>query len=199
MNVMLVHERDELFKMLYKKSFKYSPYKQFKLVSGNESPYYFDCKATILDSEGLAFVGNLFAKFITHVVKSKRINCIGGLEFGAIPITLSTCMIVNPGLKIMSGKTVNPLIVRKEPKKHGTQKWIEGNFKKNDKVVVVDDVITTGGSTIKAIERMREAKLDVIHAVVLIDREEFNGRRNIENLGVPVTSIFKASDFKEKL
>ncbi|HNW29832.1 MAG TPA: phosphoribosyltransferase family protein, partial [Spirochaetota bacterium] len=92
------------------------------------------------------------------------------------------------------GRRISPLIVRKEPKKHGTQKWIEGDAGRVRNVVVIDDVITTGGSTVTAIERLRESGLNVVKAAVIIDREE-GGREGIEKTGVEVISLFRRSDF----
>ena len=88
------------------------------------------------------------------------------------------------------------MIVRKEPKDHGTQLPIEGHVSEVSRIVAVDDVITTGGSTIKAINAFRDAGLKVIGAVVLIDREEMNGKENIEELGVPVRAVFRRSEFR---
>ena len=113
---------------------------------------------------------------------------------GSDPISLSTSLAA-----LRNGEILHPLIVRKEPKKHGMQKWIEGNIEKVKRVIVVDDVITTGGSTIQAIEKMREAGLEIVKAVVIIDREE-GGRENIERMGVEVLSLFTRADFdRERL
>lgn len=174
-----------LFQLLYKKSFIYRENPPFKLVSGRLSPYYFNCKATTLDPEGCALVGNL----VFNLIKDMNVDAIGGLTLGSDPISLSTSLEA-----FRNGMLINPLVVRKEAKEHGTQRWIEGNIENVKRVVVVDDVITTGGSTIKAIERMRDSGLDVIKAVVLIDREE-GGRENIEKLDVQVISLFKREDF----
>ncbi len=178
-------DKKRLLDILYTKTFIYREDPPFKLVSGRESFYYFDCKATTLDPEGCMLTG----KLMFNAVRDLGAQALGGLTLGADPISLSASLEA-----FRSGVIINPLIVRKEPKKHGTQKWIEGDIREVKKVVAIDDVITTGGSTITAIERLRESGLDVIAAAVLVDREE-GGREAIEKTGVKVLSLFKRSDF----
>jgi orotate phosphoribosyltransferase len=177
--------REKLFSILYNRSFVYREDPPFTLVSGLKSPYYFDCKATTLDPEGCYLTGRLFF----NEIEDMDIDAAGGLTLGADPISLSIALEA-----FRNDVIIYPLIVRKEPKKHGTQKWIEGNLEKVKTVAVIDDVITTGQSTILAIERMREAGLEVKKALVMIDRQE-GGRENIEKLGVDVISLFRKSDF----
>ena len=174
-----------LFQILYEKSFIYREDPPFKLVSGRLSPYYFNCKATTLDPEGCTLVG----KLVFDLIRDLPVDAIGGLTLGSDPISLATSLEA-----FRNNMLINPLVVRKEAKTHGTQKWIEGNMENVKSVVVVDDVITTGGSTIKAIERMRDSGLDVVKAVVMVDREE-GGRENIEQLGVEVLALYKRQDF----
>jgi orotate phosphoribosyltransferase len=177
--------RKKLFNILYTTSFMYRDNPPFTLVSGAQSPYYFDCKATTLNPEGCYLIGQqMFEK-----INEFDIDAAGGLTLGADPISLAISLEA-----FRSGKTIYPLIVRKEPKKHGTQKWIEGNLSTVKNAMAIDDVITTGKSTIQAIERLREAGITVKKAFVIIDREE-GGRENIEKLGVEVFSLFKRSDF----
>ena len=185
-------DRDRLFELLYKRSFMYREDPPFKLVSGKESFYYFDCKATTLHSEGVALVGAVMFEALKDLIEKGAVQGIGGLTLGADPVSLSTSIAA-----FHQGHGVSPLIVRKEPKKHGTQKWIEGDLNSVSDVVVIDDVITTGGSTITAIERMRESGLTVVKAAVIIDREE-GGRENIEKEGIDVLSLFTRSDFDRK-
>ncbi len=181
-------ERDRLFEILYTKSFIYRDNPPFTLVSGRQSPYYFDCKATTLDPEGLALVGVL----MFQAIRTLKPDAAGGLTLGADPIALSASLEA-----YRQGVAIKPIIVRKEPKKHGTAKWIEGILDGVKRAVVIDDVITTGGSTITAIERMREAGLEVIAAAVIIDREE-GGREAIEATGVPVLSLLRREDFDKR-
>jgi orotate phosphoribosyltransferase len=177
--------REQLFEKLFNQSFVYRDDPPFTLVSGKKSPYYFDCKATTLDPEGLFLVG----KVMFDAIRDVEADAVGGLTLGADPISLVTSLEA-----FQNRRALNPLIVRKEGKKHGTQKWIEGSLEGVKKVIAIDDVITTGGSTITAIERLRESGLDVVKAAVLIDREE-GGRENIEKLGIDVISLFTRTDF----
>jgi orotate phosphoribosyltransferase len=181
--------RDKLFDILYTKSFIYREDPPFTLVSGRQSFYYFDCKSTTLDAEGVTLIGEVIYDAIESLISPLAIDGIGGLTLGADPISISTA--IAAGRK---GRRLSPLIVRKEPKKHGTQKWIEGAAAQVKNVVVIDDVITTGGSTITAIERLRESGLTVVKAAVIVDREE-GGCENIEKTGVEVISLYKRSDF----
>lgn len=181
--------RDRLFDILYKKSFIYREDPPFTLVSGRQSFYYFDCKGATLDAEGVALTGEVMLDALAPFIGPDEIDAIGGLTLGADPISISTAIAA-----YRRGIALCPLIVRKEPKKHGTQKWIEGDAGRVKKVVVIDDVITTGGSTITAIERLRESGLEVVRAAVVIDREE-GGRENIEKTGIEVVSLFRRSDF----
>ncbi|MFC1671103.1 orotate phosphoribosyltransferase [Spirochaetota bacterium] len=188
----MTEKSTELFELLYNKSFIYREDPPFTLASGKESFYYFDCKATTLNPKGVALVGEVMFDKIEGLVKDKNITAIGGLTLGADPISISIAICAQK-----RGYDLSPLIVRKEAKKHGTGKGIEGSLKDVKDVIVIDDVITTGGSTIIAIERMREAGLNIANALVLIDREE-GGRENIEDTGIPVISLYTRSDFDEK-
>ncbi len=181
-------DRERLFTLLYTKSFMYRDDPPFKLASGKLSPYYFNCKATTLDPEGCALVGSL----MFQELKDMNVDAVGGLTLGADPISLSASLEA-----FRNDVRIQPLIIRKEAKAHGTQRWIEGNLEGVKSVVAIDDVITTGGSTIKAIDRMRESGLDVVKALVIIDREE-GGRENIEAMGIEVVSLFRRSVFDAK-
>ena len=175
---------NRLLELIHKNSFKYSEEPVFTLVSGQKSQYYFNCKATTLDSEGLVLVGNVFFERIEDF----QVDAIGGLTMGADPIAIATSLI-----SFQKGRAIKAFCIRKEPKKHGLKLWIEGNLDENDNVIIIEDVITTGGSAIKAIQRAQEANANVVSAIALIDREE-GGKEAIEKLGIHVESIFTKSD-----
>ncbi len=160
----------------------------FTLASGAKSDLYVDCRLTTMDAVGAVLIGQVMLAVLNDAASQTGTQPvgIGGLTMGADPVALTIAIAsyhANPS---------NPLhafSVRKEPKKHGRQKLVEGNFKAGDSVVVVDDVITTGGSTIKAIEHIEAEGGKVAFVMVLLDREE-GGRANIEKLGHRVFSAF---------
>jgi orotate phosphoribosyltransferase len=161
--------RQELIAMLCAKSFKYTPEPSFKLVSGRLSRFYVNCKPTILNPRGMYLVGHL----MFDAVHDAQPQGVGGLTFGADPIAMATAFASE-----LRQQPIQAFSIRKAKKDHGIAKWIEGDLPSGARVVVIDDVATTGGSTIKAIQRAREEGLDVVRAVVLVDRQE-GGLENI--------------------
>jgi orotate phosphoribosyltransferase len=161
--------KKRLAEMIIEKSFKYRDHPPFTLASGKSSNYYFNCKPTTLDPEGM----NLIGEIIFDMLADTDVTAAGGLTLGADPIANALAVI-----SYQKGKPIRSFIVRKDVKGHGTKSAIEGNVKPGEKVVIIDDVITTGGSTITAIERVREAGLMIDRVIALIDREE-GGRENI--------------------
>ena len=179
--------RDDLKTMLLEKSVRTG---DFTLASGKKSDLYVDCRVTALDSKGAHWIGQVGWDLVLGKIEAEglEVDAIGGMTMGADPISLVVGMASSEHEKALQVFTV-----RKEPKGHGRGKQIEGNFKEGDRVVVVDDVITTGGSTLKAIEAIRAAGGEVVFCLVLVDREE-GGRPAIEADGVPVVSIFTRSE-----
>ena len=178
-------KRERLKQIILKNSFQLGV---FILSSGKKSDYYIDLRTTTLDPQGLYLICKFFLDYLRR--KNLKIDAVGGLTLGADPIV--------GGMVALSQRRKKPLagfIVRKEAKKHGTQKLIEGNLKPGWKVAIVEDVITTGSSAIKAIKSAQEqgAKVKIVLAVV--DREE-GGREQIEKLDIPVYSLFTASELK---
>jgi orotate phosphoribosyltransferase len=171
--------KKRLIELILEKAFKYSREPVFKLVSGRMSNYYFNCKAVTLHPEGMHLIGNI----IFDMIKDPGPKGIGGLTLGADPIAAAVAY-----TSFLKGSPIEAFVVRKTAKSHGTMQWIEGNIKKGDRVVIVDDVITTGKSTIEAIDKAGEAGLDIIKVIALIDRQE-GGRENIESLGFPVEPV----------
>ena len=179
--------RDDLKTMLLEKSVRTG---EFTLASGKTSDLYVDCRVTALDTRGAGWIGELGWDLVREKIESEglEVDAIGGMTMGADPISLVVGM-ASTGHE----KALQVFTVRKEPKGHGRGKQIEGNFQEGNKVVVVDDVITTGGSTLKAIDAIRKAGGEVVCCLVLVDREE-GGREAIEANGVPVASIFTRSE-----
>lgn len=171
--------KQELVQLLCEKSFQYSQEPTFKLVSGRLSRFYVNCKPTILDSRGMYLAGHL----IFDVIRDLDIAGVGGMTFGADPLAVATAFV--SGLNKQSLKAFS---IRKTKKDHGIAQWIEGDLSPGNSVVIIDDVATTGGSTIKAIERARSEGLKVIKAVVLVDRQE-GGLENIRRYVSDVVAI----------
>ena len=162
--------KERLIEIILERSFKYSDDPPFTLVSGLKSNFYFNCKPTTLDPEGMNLIGSL----VFDMLAGSGVTAAGGLTLGADPIANALSVI-----SFQRGKPVKSFIVRKETKDHGTKSRIEGTVKAGESVVILDDVITTGGSTIAAIAAAREAGLNVKRVIALVDREE-GGRENIE-------------------
>ena len=158
------------------------------LASGRPSNFYIDCKQTVLTAEGHYLAGWLIQRVIAD--RAPEVTAVGGLTMGADPLASATST-----LSFLGGRPLDAFYVRKEPKTHGTQKWIEGerSVPAGTRVAIVEDVVTTGGSTRKAIERARLHGLDVRHVIALVDREE-GGSQEIEKVA-PLTSLFRRSEF----
>ena len=177
---------DKLKEMIVEKAFKMSDTPTFKLASGKLSKYYVNCRIVTLDPEGMILIGNLIADRIGN----SAVDAIGGPALGAIPIIDAVAMI-----SFQRGKILKPFYVRERVKDHGIAKKIEGNIEKGDRVVIVDDVITTGGSTIRAIECARDEGLEVVKVIALVDREE-GGREAIEQHVKDFESLLTMSNLK---
>jgi orotate phosphoribosyltransferase len=178
--------RQELLKLLAQKSFRLG---EFKLSSGSTSDYYIDCRTTTLDARGAQLVGQVF--FDEMRGQGWHADAIGGLTMGADPIVVAVAVI--------SG-TLNGFLVRKSEKQHGTGQRIEGFHEKGARVVIVDDVCTTGASTVQAIEAARESGFKVVGAMCLVEREDAKGRPNVEKAAAPANfiSIFTATDVRKQ-
>ena len=179
--------KKQLMQLIFEKAFKYSEEPVFKLVSGRMSNYYFNCKAVTLHPEGMYLIGNI----IFDMIRESGAKGIGGLTLGADPIADAVAY-----TSYLKKEPVEAFVVRKTAKSHGTMQWIEGNVKAGDKVVIVDDVITTGKSTIEAINRAEEAGLDIVKVIALIDRQE-GGKENIEALGPTVAAVITREEVME--
>jgi orotate phosphoribosyltransferase len=178
--------RQELLEMLARKSFRLG---EFQLSSGGTSDYYIDCRTTTLDARGAQLVGEVF--LIEMRGQSWHADAIGGLTMGADPIVVSVA--------VTSG-TLHGFLVRKAEKQHGTGQRIEGFREKGARVVIVDDVCTTGSSTVQAIEAAREFGFEVVGAMCLVEREDACGRPNVEKAAAPANfiSIFTANEVRKE-
>jgi orotate phosphoribosyltransferase len=157
---------------------------RFKLASGKESDFYIDARLTTMSPEGLALIGPLALSALWKT--DWAVDAIGGLTLGADPISYA--------ISYASAASAHPLrafTVRKEPKAHGTGRLLEGPVGEGDRVAIIEDVITTGGSALRAIEAVRNAKASVAGVLALVDREE-GGRQAIEKTGVSVVSLVTA-------
>jgi len=181
--------KGRLADIIIERSFRYREDPPFRLASGRLSNYYFNCKPTTLDPEGMTLIGRiLFA-----MTRDMDITAAGGLTLGADPLAFALSMV-----SFEMGRPIKAFVVRREVKDHGTARAVEGNVAAGERVVVLDDVITTGGSTITAIERAGEAGLVVAGVIALIDREE-GGRENIEKVAGPVRSILTRTEIMARL
>lgn len=180
--------RNRLIKLILERSYRYNKESPFLLSSGRTSPYYIDCKQVTFLPEGQYIIGQM----IFSIIENLNPKGIGGMTLGADPIAISVSL-----TSYLKNKPIPSFSIRKEAKKHGTQKWIEGNIEPGSEVIVVDDVITTGKSTITAINRLREEGYRPLLAIVIVDREEDNGRENIENMNLKVISLCRLSELTD--
>lgn len=171
--------KQELIELLCRKSFKYSAEPVFKLVSGRMSRFYVNCKPTAMDPRGMYLIGHL----VFDAISGLQVDGVGGLTFGADPVAMATAFASG-----LQHQPIKAFSIRKEKKDHGIAKWIEGDLSPGQRVVVIDDVATTGGSTLKAVERARDEGLIVVKAVVLVDRQE-GGLENIRAQVPDVSAI----------
>ncbi len=184
--------RDELAQaFLATGSFKWDPQGGFKLASGLTSPFYVDCRALMAHPGPRALV----ARAAWEVLKDLEFDCIGGLELGAISIATT---LSDYGFRATPRRDWRTFVVRKQPKDHGLGKLIEGAVQAGDRALIVDDVLTSGGSLLKAVAAAREAGLDVRYALVIVDRKEQGGRANVERQGVTLFSLLTIDDLRRR-
>jgi orotate phosphoribosyltransferase len=178
--------RQELLRLLASKSFRLG---EFKLSSGASSDYYVDCRTTTLSAKGSRLTGQVFLDEIR--TRGWKAKAIGGLTMGADPIVVAV---------VVTSGELQGFLVRKAEKQYGTGRRIEGFQEKGSRVVIVDDVCTTGASTIQAIEAAREFGFEVAGVMCLVERQEAGGRPNIEKAAAPAqfVSVFTANDVRKE-
>src|SRR5262252_7680660 len=178
--------RQKLLMTLAHKSFRLG---EFKLSSGGTSDYYIDCRTTTLDAKGSRLTGEAFLEEIRQ--RGWTPQAIGGLTMGADPIVVA--------VSVVSGE-LHGFLVRKAEKQHGTGQRIEGYREKGARVVIVDDVCTTGASTVQAIQAARDFGFEIVGAMCLVERKEAGGRANVEKTAAPApfVAIFTTDDIRQE-
>jgi len=178
----MADSRTRLMEILRETSLKSAPEPIFRLASGKMSRFYVDCKQALSDPEARALIGHLTGELL----QGQTFDAVGGLELGAYPIAIA----VSDELYRATGTKTRVFVVRKEPKTHGIKDLIAGNVVPGDRALIVEDVVTSAASTLKAIRGARSAGLSVERVVALLDREEENGAQNLRAEGVEFTPLF---------
>ena len=180
--------REQLLNLLATNSFRLG---EFTLSSGAKSDYYIDCRTTTLHARGSELAGRVFLELIQQ--QGWQPQAVGGLTMGADPIVVATSVISS-----QAGNPIHGFLVRKAEKAHGMGRRVEGFQEKGARVVIVDDVCTTGSSTIQAIEAAREFGFEVIGAACLVERLEAGGKPAVEKAAAPAPfiSVFTSADVK---
>src|SRR6478752_4953643 len=180
--------RDQLLELLATNSFRLG---EFTLSSGGKSDYYIDCRTTTLHAHGAELTGQVFLDLIQQ--QGWQPQAVGGLTMGADPIVVATSVISS-----QAGTPIHGFLVRKSEKAHGMGRRVEGFQEKGARVVIVDDVCTTGGSTIQAIEAAREFGFNIAGVACLVERLEAGGRPAVEKAAAPAKfiSVFTSDEVK---
>ena len=185
----MTKKENRLLEIISKLAYHYSPTAKYKLASGKMSHHYIDCKSVIMSPDGLILCGQV----IFEKIQDLTIDAIGGLEFGAVPLALSTVIFA-----YQNGTKIKPFAVRKQLKNTGLIKSIEGQIEKDDKVIILEDVITTGNSAIIAAERVKDMGAKIIKVIALVDREE-GGQKALQENKIELEAIFTLNDINKYL
>lgn len=182
--------RDQLLTLLVQHSFQYSAEPIFTLASGRKSRYYIDCKRTTFMAEAMPLLGRLFFERIKarEHKDGEQIVAVGGLTLGADPIAYAIAY-----HSALHGTPIQAFSVRKEPKGHGTQKWVEGFERSGARVAIIEDVVTTGASTLKAIDGALRAGFQIVTVLALVDRQE-GGCEELQRKGYGLEAIYTTED-----
>lgn len=178
-------KRARLVQLLTERSFER---RRVTLASGRESDFFIDCKQTMLTAEGHALIGELMFDLLAELPPCEA---VGGVELGGCPLASAVSLV-----SFQRGRPLNALYVRKAKKDHGTTKLIEGDksLKPGIRVALLEDVVTTGGSSLKAVESLKEAGAQVVGIVALVDRLE-GGSETIRGAGLPLVTLTTRADF----
>ena len=174
-------QREDLKTLLLKHALKLG---QFTLASGKQANYYLDCRQLTLSSDALPLIG----EGMLDLIRDDLPDLVGGMAIGADPITAAILTIAGT-----QGHSLRGIMVRKEPKAHGTMKFVEGPYREGERVVIVEDVVTTGGSSLLAIERCEAVGLKVERVLAIVDRLE-GGREAFAAKGYELTTLFTIED-----
>lgn len=185
MESMIQKMKERLLDLVVERAFQYNEETPFRLSSGKTSNYYLDCRKITLIPEGMECIGRL----IFEKIKNLHIQGIGGLTLGADPIAYAVM-----AAAYQERQYIKIFIVRKSEKDHGLKRKIEGDLHAGDRVVVVDDVLTTGQSTITAIEKAKANGFLVERAIVLVDRQEEQGLQHVQSTGIPVEALLSRDE-----
>jgi len=177
-----MYDKQALMGLVREKALKFG---DFTLASGKKASYYLDCKQITLDAAGAKLVG----EGILDLLSERLPRAVGGMSIGADPITAAVVTMAG-----VHGHALSGFMVRKEPKGHGTARYIEGPVEPGDEVAIVEDVVTTGGSSLLAIERCQEFGLTVKRVIAIIDRME-GGAQAFAKRGLPLVSLLTIRDF----
>jgi len=181
-------DRDRLIRLIRERAFQLADEPVFRLSSGGRSRYYFNMKPVTHSPEGLHLIGGLYLEALDRM--EIRPAAIGGLTMGADPIAVAVAL-----ASFRKPPPVEAFVIRKEPKAHGMALQLEGHVREGDTVVIVDDVVTTGASTLKAIDVAEAQGVRILGVLVLLDREEQNGMNRIRERGYPAEAILRLRDF----
>jgi orotate phosphoribosyltransferase len=191
--VSAARERGRLLQLLVDRSYQK---REVTLASGRKSDFFIDCKQTVLTAEGHALVGAMMLEAVRSL-PGQPVQAVAGVELGGCPLASAVSLLSfqnrsgRPG-----GGALDALYVRKAPKDHGSQKLIEGSTRlaAGSRVAILEDVVTTGGSTLRCVEALRDAGFEVAGVVAIVDRQE-GGRGNLEHAGLRVATLFTRDDF----
>jgi orotate phosphoribosyltransferase len=181
-----MYDHEALQQLVREKALKFG---DFTLASGKKATYYLDCRQITLDSQGARLIG----EGMLGLLAADMPQLVGGMAIGADPITAAILTLAG-----VNNKPLRGVMVRKEPKQHGTGKLVEGPFKPGESIAIVEDVVTTGGSSLKAIEHCEAAGLKVQRVLAIIDRLE-GGREAFAARGYELTTLFTIRDFGIRL
>lgn len=181
-------ELDRLLELLARRSTRRG---NFILASGKRSALYIDARLTTMSPEGLALIGPLALAELRRA--GWGVQAVGGLTLGADPVAYAISY-----ASALAGSAIRAFTVRKEIKSHGTGKLIEGPFQPGDRVAIVEDVITTGSSALRAADAVRAAGGEISGVLAVVDREE-GGRETLEQAGLRVVALTRASEILSRL